>query len=42
METKLPSPPDGTPVELRVRFVQTEIINRDGPLYEDNGFGTSE
>ena len=42
METKLPSPPDGTEVELRVRFVQTEIINRDGPLYEDNGFGTSE
>ena len=42
METKLPSPPDGTEVELRIRFVQTEIINRDGPLYEDNGFGTSE
>jgi len=42
METKLPSPPDGTEVELRVRFVQTEIISRDGLLYEDNGFETSE
>lgn len=42
METKLPSPPDGSEVELRVRFVQTEITNRDGPLYDDNRFGTSE
>lgn len=42
MEAELPSPPDDTELELRIRFVQTEIINRDGPLYEDNGFGTSE
>lgn len=33
LEAELPAPPDGTKVELRVRFVQTEIINRDGPLY---------
>jgi len=42
LEAELPSPPDDTKVELRVRFVQTEIINRDGPLYEDNDFRTSE
>jgi uncharacterized hydrophobic protein (TIGR00271 family) len=41
MEAQLPSPPDGTIVELRVRFVQTTIINRNGPLYEDIEFGTS-
>lgn len=42
MEGRLPSPPDSTTVELRVRFVETTIINREGTLYEDNGFGTSE
>jgi uncharacterized hydrophobic protein (TIGR00271 family) len=42
LEALLPSPPDGTQGELRVRFVQTEIINRDGPLHENNAFGTSE
>jgi uncharacterized hydrophobic protein (TIGR00271 family) len=39
MEAKLPSPPDGTAIELRIRFVMTSIINRDGPLFEDREFG---
>ena len=42
MEAKLPSPPDGTPVELRVRFVPTMIFNRNGPFYQDQEFGSSE
>jgi uncharacterized hydrophobic protein (TIGR00271 family) len=42
MEAKLPAPPDGTAVELRVRFLQTEIITRNGPIYQDTQFGTSE
>jgi len=42
MEARLPSPPDGTTVELRVRFIQTAIISRNGPLYNDVQFGTSE
>lgn len=39
IESQLPSPPDNTKVELRVRFVQTLIINRDGPIYQDAQFG---
>lgn len=39
MEAQLPSPPDGTRIELRIRFVETNIITRDGPLYQDAGFG---
>lgn len=42
LEGKLPAPPDRAIAELRIRFVQTTIINREGPLYEDVGFGTSE
>jgi uncharacterized hydrophobic protein (TIGR00271 family) len=42
MEAQLPSPPNGTPVELRIRFVQTTIINRNGPLYTDVNFGSNE
>lgn len=42
MEAKLPSPPNGKKVELRIRFVKMTIINRDGPLYTDVKFGTSE
>jgi len=41
LEAKLPPPPHRT-VELRIRFVQTTIINRKGPLYEDVKFGTTE
>jgi uncharacterized membrane protein len=42
MEALLPSPPDGTKIELRIRFVETMIINRIGPLYNDVEFGTRE
>ena len=42
LENKLPSPPDGTAIELRIRFVQTVIMNRDGVLRADIGFGLTE
>jgi uncharacterized hydrophobic protein (TIGR00271 family) len=42
LEAKLPIPPDRTIVGLRIRFVQTAIIDRDGPLYGDVAFGTTE
>jgi uncharacterized hydrophobic protein (TIGR00271 family) len=35
VEAKLPRPADGSDVELRVRFVEALIINRDGKLVED-------
>ena len=38
MEEQLPSPPDGTTVALRIRFVQLTIIGRDGPMYTDVKF----
>ncbi|HEX7575037.1 MAG TPA: hypothetical protein VF360_01565 [Candidatus Methanoperedens sp.] len=40
MENGLPTPPDGTRVELRIRFVQTTIIDRNGMLYWDVNFST--
>jgi hypothetical protein len=42
IEEKLPQPPDKTSLELRVRFVTTSIINRDGALYKDAAFGSRE
>jgi uncharacterized hydrophobic protein (TIGR00271 family) len=42
LEDKLPPPPDGTALELRVRFVQTLSMNRDGTLFADVAFGSSE
>jgi len=42
MEAKLPSPPDGSKVELRVRFVHTTILTRNGPLHTDAEFGAGE
>lgn len=42
METKLPIPPDRAEVGLRIRFVQTAIIDRDGSLYGDVEFGPTE
>lgn len=42
MENQLPAPPERTKVELRVRFVQTTIVNRDGQLYQDGAFGSSQ
>lgn len=38
MEAQLPAAPDGTALELRVRFLETTIINRNGELYKDAGF----
>jgi uncharacterized hydrophobic protein (TIGR00271 family) len=42
MESLLPTPPDRPSIELRVRFVQTVTINRDGLLYTDIDFRESE
>jgi uncharacterized hydrophobic protein (TIGR00271 family) len=42
MEATLPVPPYRTIVELRIRFVQATIINKEGSLYEDVEFGTTE
>jgi uncharacterized hydrophobic protein (TIGR00271 family) len=42
MEAKLPDHPKGYPLELRLRFVQTLIINRDGPLLKDSAFRVGE
>ncbi len=35
LEKKLPLAPNGKPIELRVRFVYTTVINREGYLYQD-------
>lgn len=42
LEAKLPISPPRTIVELRIRFVQATIINREGPLYGDEQFGATE
>jgi uncharacterized hydrophobic protein (TIGR00271 family) len=42
LEAKLPIPPDGKKVNLRIRFVHTTIIDRNGPLNDDVEFGTTE
>jgi hypothetical protein len=42
MEARLPPPPDGMAIELRIRFVQTTTINRDGLLFTDVEFGEPE
>lgn len=42
MEEQLPSPPDGTRVTLRIRFVQVMILDRDGLLHSDTAFGSDE
>jgi uncharacterized hydrophobic protein (TIGR00271 family) len=42
MEATLPAHPGRRPVELRVRFVPTTIINRDGVLLEDAAFHAGE
>lgn len=38
MESKLPPTPDGTKSELRVRFVETIVMNRHGRMFEREGF----
>ena len=35
IESELPKPPDGTPIELRIRFVNTDVINRDGQMFDE-------
>jgi len=42
MEKKLPAPGDGSRLELRLRFVQTTIMNRDGVLYETGSDGLDD
>lgn len=42
LEGKLPSPPDGTTVTLRIRFVELMIIDRDGAVDSDAEFGSDE
>jgi len=42
MEAKLPISPNHTAVELRIRFVHTTVINRNGPVNQDLEFGTIE
>ncbi|MDZ7654134.1 MAG: TIGR00341 family protein [Burkholderiaceae bacterium] len=42
LEDRLPTPPDGTTVTLRIRFVQVMIIDRDGLFHSDTAFGTDE
>ena len=42
LEAKLPISPDRTQVELRIRYVQATITHRDGLLFDDIEFGTTE
>lgn len=47
IESDLPKPPDGTNIELRIRFVNTDVINRDGQMFDDpeiseNKFGSAK
>jgi uncharacterized hydrophobic protein (TIGR00271 family) len=42
LEAKLPIPPERTIVELRIRFVKTTIISKEGLLYDDFEFGAAE
>jgi uncharacterized hydrophobic protein (TIGR00271 family) len=41
MENNLPAPPDGTKIELRIRFIETSIITENGLLYSDVKFSMS-
>ncbi|OPY18004.1 MAG: hypothetical protein A4E24_02032 [Methanomethylovorans sp. PtaU1.Bin093] len=38
IEDSLPAPPDGNRIELRIRFVQMDTINRNGLVYADTNF----
>lgn len=40
MEKMLPNPPDNTSIELRIRFVETRTISKDGLVYKEKVFGS--
>jgi len=42
IEAQLPKPSDGTELELRIRFLETTIINRDGLQHMDKEFEIKE
>jgi uncharacterized hydrophobic protein (TIGR00271 family) len=42
IEARLPRPPDGSEVELRVRFIQATIMNRDGLVIDDQEMSFGE
>jgi uncharacterized hydrophobic protein (TIGR00271 family) len=42
MEAQIPPPPGSAAVELRIRFVQTDIFTRNGQLYKDTKFRDRE
>jgi len=42
LESKLPATPDGTAIELRIRFSEIVIVNRNGLLFTDSYFGSGE
>jgi uncharacterized hydrophobic protein (TIGR00271 family) len=42
MESSLPAAPHRRPMELRIRFVHTTVLNRHGELFRDTPFGAQE
>lgn len=42
IESQLPPTPDGTKTELRIRFVETIVMNRDGRMFQGEGFQIKE
>jgi uncharacterized hydrophobic protein (TIGR00271 family) len=42
IEASLPRPPDGSEVELRVRFIEATIMNRDGLVIDDQEMSFGE
>ena len=42
MEDMMPRPPDGSSLELRIRFLETNIISRHGQLYKDSQFDSRQ
>lgn len=42
IEDSLPTPADGNRIELRIRFIQMQTIGRNGLVYSDANFTTTE